>query len=490
MARATFFHTFLSQAHDWLQTRTVTIFVITTAVLGGYFLVMAPPFMGTDEAAHFFRIFQLSEGKLLADKFPSGHYGGEVPENLDRISSYVREELPVHKNRREPFRPAAAYYDLLKQPPSPERVQTGFTGAGGYSPVSYAPMIGAMMVGRSLDLSNATLLYSVRAANLVTYMVLGVIGLWLLRGRKSQWFVLVILTLPMSLFEAATVNADAVLIGLCLLFLCALLRYWHDKQPSRVVLAALCVSAILVPLAKVVYVFLALLAPLALMLRRHWGRRSYLYAVGLALAIGIPATAWVLATRGPNQAVGVLITDLAPADAPAQIDFILRHPWQLLAVLLVNPFYHILGLATGMVGMLGANVIWAPPIVTLAGLFALLVAFSQADELQHMPRPSSRWWHVGLVLAALLGLVALFLGFYITFTAVGKLIIRGIQGRYLIPFIPFLFWGFAYGKKSRLRQKTSKSYAPLITFIIIINALTMAAIYTWAIRGQLPTFVL
>ncbi|HWZ65183.1 MAG TPA: DUF2142 domain-containing protein, partial [Patescibacteria group bacterium] len=216
-----------------IAKHAITIFVCVTVAFGGYFVLATPPFMGIDEAAHFFRITQLSKGQLLSDKLPSGQYGGLVSSNIDQISRLVIDQLPKENQKRHVFRPPAEYYDLLRQAPSKSQVLVPFTGSAVYSPVAYLPMIGSMFVVGKLDVSIASTIFILRITNLIAFLALGILSLWLVRSSQSRWFVLAILLLPMSLFEAATINGDAILIGLTMLFFSALVRYIYDEHPSR-----------------------------------------------------------------------------------------------------------------------------------------------------------------------------------------------------------------------------------------------------------------
>lgn len=440
--------------------------------------------MGGDEAAHLFRITQLSEGKLLSDKLVSGQYGGQISNNTDQISRLVLLQLPRDNEKSHAFRPPAQYYDLLNQSPSKERVPVLFTGSAIYSPVAYAPMIAGAFLTNNLHSSISTTIYTLRTTNLLAFMALGIFSLWLLKPRKSQWFILTILLLPMSLFEAATINGDAILIGISMLFLSALIRYLRDEQPSRIVWASLFSAAVLMPLVKSLYIFLSLLAPLAVFLHKRPWQRKTLHAWGLVAAICLPSMLWALATQDIVKSNGLIVQNpTSLISANGQIEFIMWHPLQAIGVLGATFVHYYFDFATGIVGMLGMNWVYAPGIVTTAGLIILLVAFSQADDLQKVALRNIRLWRISLAGLALAGILVMVIGFYITFTPVGWPVVRGIQGRYLIPFIPFLLWGIIYGKLSGIGQKIKNSYALIITSVLVADALTMAIVYTQAIRG-------
>ena len=62
--------------------RLVRWFVVVGAVVGVLFAVLSPPFASPDEATHFFRAYQLSEGHVFADRH--GHrVGGMLPSSVE-----------------------------------------------------------------------------------------------------------------------------------------------------------------------------------------------------------------------------------------------------------------------------------------------------------------------------------------------------------------------------------------------------------------------
>ncbi|HWZ65584.1 MAG TPA: DUF2142 domain-containing protein, partial [Patescibacteria group bacterium] len=204
---------------------------------------------------------------------------------------------------------------------------------------------------------------------------------------------------------------------------------------------------------------------------------------GLVTSICLPVLIWGLVTRQSASANGLIVqTSAAPISASGQIAFILGHPWQVIHVLINTPVSYGYDFASGIVGTLGMSLVYPPFILTMIVLVSLVFVLRQADDLRSLPLRNHSLWKLGLLGLPLLGVITLFIGLYITFTPVGWGVVRGIQGRYFIPFIPFLLWGTFYSKR-QIPKITKNSYLPIIIVVMCASPLVMVTVYTLTIRS-------
>src|ERR1700744_5631584 len=73
------------------------IFAILLFLEAGYFLI-TPPFQAPDEPAHFFRIWQLSEGRLRG--YRQGEQAGDEVPKVILSQTYFFGELPFHPENK------------------------------------------------------------------------------------------------------------------------------------------------------------------------------------------------------------------------------------------------------------------------------------------------------------------------------------------------------------------------------------------------------
>jgi uncharacterized membrane protein len=114
-------------------------------------------------------------------------------------------------------------------------------------------------------------------------------------------------------------------------------------------------------------------------------------------------------------------------------------------------------LANSFVGRI--LVLGVPPLLVVASL-ALLLVLTLADRRQPGPRAVERLLFAA---AALTCVAAISLGLYLTWTSPGAATVRGLQGRYLYPLVPFALFALSPPR----RMKWTNSSAALVTIVAL-----------------------
>ncbi|MEB2344988.1 MAG: DUF2142 domain-containing protein [Deltaproteobacteria bacterium] len=389
------------------------------------FAWFTPPLQPPDEIRHLARAFLIAEGCFGAE-LHEGRAQVSVPRTLLRMPARLGEGIQMHPERRqEPWRLERELRVALRPEVREWRPLPSL-----YSPLAYLP--GALGVGaaRALGASPVELLYLGRIANLLAYLVLLAAALRLAPAHRSAFLVLGLL--PMSLFLAASLAADAPTLGIALLLVAAVLR---EAQPERgplgwrplVGLAALAAALGLAKPGYLPVVGLAFLVPRA----RFGGRARWLAAQGAWLACGVvPGVLWAayVANLGHEPLV-------PGADPGAQLRWIAAHPAGFAGVLART--VRELGWlwATSFVGLLGHADTWLPMWLYRAAL-ALLLAVALLDGGPASPvRGRGRALALGLAGAGLLATLGIA---YLGWNEVAAPLVRGVQGRYLAPLAPLV----------------------------------------------------
>ena len=159
---------------------------------------------------------------------------------------------------------------------SPTPTAAIFSGARTYTPVAYLPHLVGMEVAKALDLSVGTTIDLMRLLGLVAYVVLVGAAIVVLRGYRARWLVFVAGLIPMSLFQAATVSADTMTLGLSILVGALVLKAVFLRQElSTTEGVGLFAATALIPLSKAGYVnffLVVLIVPAALLPYRRMGK--------------------------------------------------------------------------------------------------------------------------------------------------------------------------------------------------------------------------
>jgi uncharacterized membrane protein len=401
----------------------VRIFLVCTIVFGLGLVFLIPPFQAPDEPGHFFRAYQISEGRWIA-RAENGVCGGELPASLVAVGKpFVRLEFkPRQKTSR------AEIVQTMKIPLAARERKFVLFAQVIYPPVAYVPQAVAIGLGRELGISALGLMYLGRLANLLVFAGFGCVSLAIVPmfGRPLA----LILLMPMTLFLAASLSGDVVTDWLAMLLSAMVLR--ACCEPTRLglwQLGAIALVSLGLALTKLAYFPLVGLVALIPAARFGGGRAKSIFLTGLFALTILAETAWIIGTAGLHAELHEI------ADPHKQATLLLRHPWNLLVLI----WHFLVRDGWNMVrGFIGSRLGWmdtklVDPIVTVY-LLVLIASLWPRSADKAAPPPRGLGRIVLLCVGSTLGAVGLLN--YIFWNPVGDRYIDGLQGRYLIPVAP------------------------------------------------------
>jgi hypothetical protein len=387
------------------------------------FALVTPPLQTPDELPHLARAFVLSEGTLGAEAMVEGKPSVRVPRSLVALPARLGKDLQMHAERRQD--PARIRRELARPQDLEPRIWRPLPSY--YSPLVYLPQAAGVGVARSLGLPVVAFAYAGRLANLAAFLALA----WLaLRSAPAHGTALLLVALlPMTIFMAASLSADAATNAIAFAWIGLVLRAASPGPPLRARASlALGLGAAALGLAKPGCVVLAAMA-LAVPASRFRGRaRRALTLVAWAAAALVPGLLWsgYVSTLAP----GPLVPE---ADPRAQLRWMASHPADFAGVLVAS-----LGAArrlwtASLIGVLGHADTWLPRWLYSVHPLVLLGA-GVADGGAASPLRGGRR---ALALATAVGtLLATLVLAYLGWNAVGGALIQGVQGRYFLPLAP------------------------------------------------------
>ena len=426
--------------------------LVVGAIFGGSIIFLTPPLDVPEEGQHFWRSYGLTEGLIYASR-EGDSVGGELPASLDE-AGYA---AIAHPNNEYGFRISAESIKKgLLVPLDPLRRKFyGFPVTARYSPVPYLPAAAAIWVGQRVGLRALEELYIGRAGTLIGYLLLVVTAVWLMPVQK--WTLTLVALMPMSIFLAAAITADALSIALGLLAIAMILRLVVRAQVvERRSLGWLGAILLLVALAKPGYVLIALLFLLVPKDKFSAGHSWWMRAgmVGLPLAVSV---AWILSIRG-------LSVPLRPCvDMKAQACWMLAHPWTYLRSMdeTIGDVFRL----QGIVGTLGwGTVLLAPAVYKIywAGLLTTAVLDGGREDVR-----LSFWTRAVSLEVYYLVLAVIATLTYLTWHAVGEKYIHGVQSRYYVPVLPLLLLPLR-GSAQVASSRFSRWLVPAVAMAVVL----------------------
>lgn len=411
------------------RVATSNAWLVLCVLLGGLvgalpLVVLTPPLQVPDEAQHLQRAYQLSEGDLLGI-VQNGAAGAILPASLGTFTERALGTRDLHVSTREVTRrPFGDTLRLLSTPLDPdERVFLDFRGAAAYSPLPYLPQALAIAVARQAGAGPLGLLWAGRVANAVVAVALVAAAVALI--PVGQAVMALAALLPMSLFQFASVSADAMVIACAFLFTAFALRGvvrggWTRRETLAAAMAGLVFCSVKPP-------YLPLLLLPACLALRH-GRAAHammVQAVILAIALG-GTLLWMA------EAHSVFVSVHSSTSPEAQAARLITAPWNFVATVLASIRAYALFYALSGIGILGWLNVWLPMAAYLLAAFGLLLA------LLVVPAGAARLRWVEALCCALLvagSVILIFAVVYIYWNPIGSTLINGVQGRYFIPLV-------------------------------------------------------
>lgn len=402
--------------------RPELIFAVMALLAGLVLVFVNGPFQAPDEPAHFLRAYQISEGRFFSERVDN-KAGGQLP-------AAIRNAYPPFKN--------AAFHNEVKVNKESltaalnaplneeERIFVNFPNAVLTFPLVYFPQAIGIRAARQDGLSPLKMMYAGRMMNLLCWIVLMYAAIRI--APVFKWVMVLAGLMPMNLYIAASLSADAMINACAVMFIGLVLneRFGEKGLMTMGKRAGIGVVAIALCVMKLVYAPIAALV--FLVPKSGFGSNSkrivYIFFVlGLSL---LAVFLW-------GFEIKKVYVPLNGSNMPLQLAGIFADPWKFLSMLANSIQERGKGYFYSFIGVLGWLDTWLPRWIYVT-YFPVIVATALLEPA-YKNRTLRLWEKAALLAVCFLSFFLICIAQYLLWTKPGALIIEGVQGRYLIPLL-------------------------------------------------------
>lgn len=416
---------------------------ISVLLLGSMFMVTLPPLAAPDEPTHFANAYAISNrilGETAQDEY--GHVymrrEDEFLQNIEKVSGKEERKTLGRELTEETWKHIAEHITpVFAADGQREMVPTVLIPVNTTPAAHLLPALG-ITLGRLFGVNCIFLVFIGRFFNLLFFSVMVYGSMRVLPfGKNVLWGVSL---LPMSLHLAASYSYDTFLMGMCFFFgsYCLYLAFAKPVVQKRDIFVLAVLAACFGPCKMVYSVMLgfALLIPV----KKFGGWRNWGISAGtVLLAFGL-AMMLVNFSTISNYAVGEENYVAWAAEEGYSVPYILHNPLSYIRVM-YNSFAHLgdewtLQLLGDCLGNL--DPVLSVPFVVGAGMMGCIVLLSirNAGEALYL-NGGQKLWICFLAFVCLCGLMTAML---VGWTPISSVVVEGVQGRYVIPFLPFVLF--------------------------------------------------
>ena len=422
---------------------------ILIMVMGITFSLTTPIFDVPDEPAH------LARGLYIVE----GHFGMEENNSQFNISEDFQKYIDQIGNNL--FNNNLSAYTHNEETIN----NTAVKATNAYSFISYLPQAFALLLGKFLNLNLLHTFYLGRILNLFAYAVLVSFGIKIIPEFKMP--LLVVSSMPMSLYISASYNQDSIAMGLIVLVISFYVNIVYScqiKEKKIIIFSVLCMGLIVTKLPYVLFSTLLLFIPPS----KYSNKKKYWIGVlcwGIVMVFSLVWFLYYSSFTPPHTPQGVDVKEQI-------ISLFVNFPSNFLQIAKAMFSFEIY---TKMLYIFGWLTYGSAELVVLY-IFFLGGVFIGYPSSKKIPLISK----MGTFLIFLLTYICICMSMYLTWTPVGSNIINGVQGRYLIGIIALLpiFCCRNIGDVEHFSKKNDFMYVSIsLVFLIAVECMTIGLYY-------------
>lgn len=417
--------------HVMTDDRRLAVFAGVFVLLGITYCFAFSPLAAPDETYHFYSSYWMSDCLMGQSSILDSSSFPVRSEDVQLVEDHGDGQM-----NRQSIDNVRSRFSLFSSDSSVKVITDQSFDIGSNPPYIKAASAIGISLARFFGLGAYPLFYLGRLFNFIFAAVLIIISVRITPVAKNGFAAVAML--PMTLHICSTYSYDGGIIGVAFLFLALIMKVlFSEESISLSYKIALFVFGVLLAPLKVVYSTLAFLGLLIPSERLGGQRAAIAYKAGLACSMLV----CIVVLRMPsfisisNSSVETVIRDDG-VGTYYSLTSILSDPLGS-AIMFVRSMFALFDfywqtLIGWELGALQLSI--SAPLYLLVAYVLLLLISAQRDELDDCVIPSTVRIVSGI--AAAISFVGIVMSMWMGWTFTHQTIIQGVQGRYLIPFMP------------------------------------------------------
>ncbi len=405
-------------------------FVVVGLLVGLLYMLVIPPYGTPDENAHFVTTYANSS-RILGKKAVDS----ETNCALTHDSGYIYFSREEYLTQNAYVRFTKGLFGKMNIDHTEQLATRKPLSRGIGSYVSYAPQIAGVTLARMVHLSDEQMMFSGQLFALIGYLIVMFFAIkWLPKWKEMM---ILIGVLPVTIQQVASYSYDSILIAACFLVFARIMKIKYGRDKARVrdaVILLLCAAVI--ALVKFVYLPIYLLM-FMIPIEKIPVIEKYRKWLPAMISLIVIASFLIVLPKVVQSLNSVSIMEKYNGNDYYSMKELLIHPLTTIAIILRS----IIELGdvwfTGIFTLLGWLNIPTPGVITFA--FFVLVYLSMQQERHEIVSRDRVICVIVSLLVFLLAAAALLM----SWTPAGSPIMKGFQGRYLIPVLAVIMLVFS-----------------------------------------------
>ena len=397
------------------------VYLVLAVFVYSAFLSFMPTFTNHDETYHWFRAYEVSEGKMLSGKI-DGKSASLLPVGVQNVKNagFLQETYD------------SVIKSLSVQLNKDKSSECDMSTVAVYSPVQYFPQalgikISSLITDRVIILTYAGRIFNMLFAIAAIYFTIKLIPF-------AKNIIFTIAFIPSAIEGFTSLSPDSITLWASLLFIAYILNLLYNKEKEKLLGVDIIIIAILsfvISLCKIVYIPLVLLLLLLLSKKFINKKKEMLKIICIIIVSCIFNFVWLKIASG-------YLALFRNGDSTIQTLNILHQPVKYLQTLLYTlqvsgDFY--------FTSLFGQAIGWATIVklynIIPYGFFILLlfVSFTDNNIKEHLNKKQMAF----VIAISLIIILLVFTSLFVQWTPIASDVIEGVQGRYFLPILPLIF---------------------------------------------------
>lgn len=425
-------------------------FAILSMVIGLIFLFIVPPCTAPDELRHFARAYDITEGNIICGSIQTKEEFDnmtmptcKIPSELFQLKMLSEDNVEKYDRETNNKIVFQKWKDVCSKKTGESKVEIPIHGTATISPLAYIPQITGIYIAKLFGSITGVLYYLCKFVNLLFATMIGLYALYVTPKFKEGIFVLWFI--PSLVHLRSSCSTDGILFALTILVIAVFIRVREEEKIENKYFIIVVIVEILIAQIKLPYVFSSLIFLLC--------KKSRQVQFSRVLAFGsffISCLSYTILSKTNSSHLNVL------GNSEGVIGYIQEF--------VCHPIYHI-----NMLFQSYVNDSWSyfKKAFILLDCEVIMVCFLVCIILTMKYCTDSIFDELKYRVVCILGSLFMWAGIIVIFAVesfkLSSASLWGVQGRYMLPILPFFFLGMA---KNTIRGNQN---------IVLYNKIELAA---------------